>query len=213
MKNVYIISGLGADARIFHKIDLSFAKAHFLEWIAPLKNESLAEYALRFSKLIIHQNPIIIGLSFGGIVAVEIDKIIQTEKIILISSAKVKNEIPLLFRIAGICRLNNLIPYRFLKKSNLITEWFFGVNEKEDKILLKTVLNETDAKFLKWAISKILLWRNKTLPANFFHIHGAADKILPQSNIGNAMILKNGGHLMILDHHQFISKILKKEII
>jgi hypothetical protein len=46
MKKVYFISGLGADKRAFSFLDLSFCEPVFIDWIQPLKNELLPEYAL-----------------------------------------------------------------------------------------------------------------------------------------------------------------------
>ncbi len=59
-----------------------------MDWIEPLKNESLKNYAQRISNKITSDNPTLIGLSFGGILAVEISKILKLQKVILISSAK-----------------------------------------------------------------------------------------------------------------------------
>ena len=100
MKTVYVFSGLGADERVFHKIDFSGYDVHFIKWITPQKNESIESYALRLTSQITKPLPVLIGLSFGGMMAVEVAKHIATEKIILISSAKSKNEIPFYFRTA-----------------------------------------------------------------------------------------------------------------
>ena len=80
MKNVYIFSGLGADKRVFQKLDFSYCNATFIEWTAPLRHESFEHYASRILSQIKHENPILIGLSFGGMMAVEVAKLIKTEK-------------------------------------------------------------------------------------------------------------------------------------
>ena len=92
MKTVYVFSGLGADERVFHKIDFSSYDVHFIKWITPKKNESIESYALRLTLQITKPLPVLIGLSFGGMMAVEVAKHIATEKIVLISSAKSKNK-------------------------------------------------------------------------------------------------------------------------
>ena len=93
MKNVYIFSGLGADKRVFQKMDFSEYNATFVEWILPNRTENIESYSKKLTEQIKHEKPILIGLSFGGIIATEIAKIIETEKIILIDSAKNKTEI------------------------------------------------------------------------------------------------------------------------
>ncbi|MCP1996093.1 alpha/beta hydrolase [Flavobacterium sp. HSC-61S13] len=113
MNKIYILSGLGVDRRVFDRIDFGNLNPEFIDWIETIYNESLADYAKRMVQLIPDENPILIGLSFGGMVAIEISKIIQTEKLILIASAKTKYELPLLYRIAVILKLNKLIPTFF----------------------------------------------------------------------------------------------------
>ncbi|HLG39082.1 MAG TPA: hypothetical protein VI461_05410, partial [Chitinophagaceae bacterium] len=66
MKKVYFISGLGGDKRVFSFLDLSFCEPVFIEWIKPLKKESLESYALRLRNQIPEKNPVIVGVSLGG---------------------------------------------------------------------------------------------------------------------------------------------------
>ena len=51
----------------------------FLEWIDPVKNETLKNYALRLAEGINTNEPFaIIGLSMGGMITSEIARTIQT---------------------------------------------------------------------------------------------------------------------------------------
>lgn len=118
MGNLYIFSGLGADKRVFKYLDFSKYNTTFIDWINPLKNESIENYAKRLTAQINSEKPILIGLSFCGIMAVEVGKIIESEKIILIASAKSKNEIPFYYRFAGYLHLHKLISPKLIKKTN-----------------------------------------------------------------------------------------------
>ncbi|WP_221394889.1 hypothetical protein [Dyadobacter sp. NIV53] len=91
-KEIYIFSGLGADERVFQRLDFSESSAIFIKWIIPLNNETIEHYATRLLDQIHTTQPVLIGLSFGGIMAVEVAKQIDTEKIILIASAKIKKK-------------------------------------------------------------------------------------------------------------------------
>ena len=100
MKTIYCIPGLGADEKCFQYLDLSFVQPVFINWIQPFKNETLHDYAMRIKQQFIHdENPVIFGLSLGGMIAVEIAKAIPSAKVIIISSAKTKNEIPFYWKI------------------------------------------------------------------------------------------------------------------
>jgi pimeloyl-ACP methyl ester carboxylesterase len=210
---IYLISGLGADARVFQKLDLEGYKTKTIEWIAPLKGESLKEYAFRISGQIETNKPILVGVSFGGMLAVEISKIIDCQKVILISSAKRKHEIPLLYRLFGRLRLHRLIPISILKHANVLTYWLFGMKTKIEKDLLKSILKDTDPVFLKWAMNAIIQWENQEIPEALVHLHGDADRILPVWNIRRAdFIISGGGHLMIYSKAEEINQLLKKQI-
>jgi len=213
MKNIYIFSGLGADERVFQQLDFLDYKMTFIEWIEPYKKESIEHYAKRLIEQITSDKPVLIGLSFGGIMAIEVAKQIETEKMILISTAKTRNEIPFYYRLAGRLGLHKIIPAKLLKSSNFLTNWFFGINSASDRKLLKQILSETDSTFLKWAIDKIVHWKNHTLPENYIHIHGTSDRILPIKFITCDIKINGGGHLMVLNRFEELNKVLKQQFL
>ena len=106
MKNIYCISGFGADERVFSRLDFGNNRVNFLKWETPEKNESLDKYTQRFLNKIVEPNPVLVGLSFGGMMSVEIAKRIRTEKIFMISSIQTQDEMPWIFRITGKSGLN-----------------------------------------------------------------------------------------------------------
>lgn len=212
MKKVYILSGLGADERVFRHLDLQDWEVTFITWIPPYKHETITAYALRISEQVKHQHSVLIGLSFGGIVATELAKHIAVEKLILISSMKTKAEIPALYRMAGKLYLQRMIPYHFLKKDHLLNRWLFGVIKKNDRELFERILADTDIDFLKWAVDVIVTWKNTQLHPQIYHIHGTRDKLLPYKNTHNAIAIANGGHLMVLDKARQVSDALKQII-
>ena len=72
---VYFLPGLAANSSIFKNIQLDTDQfeMHFLEWMIPFEDESISEYAIRFCKKINHVNAILVGVSFGGIIAQEMN--------------------------------------------------------------------------------------------------------------------------------------------
>lgn len=208
MKDIYLLSGLGADKRVFDFIDFSGFKVNHIDWVSPLENESIGNYARRLSERITTAKPILIGVSFGGMMAVEIAKLIETERIILISSAQTRFDIPPYFRIIGRLRLNKLIPPTFLKKVNWLTYWFFGTTTEKEKELLRAIINDTDKAFSIWAIDKIVTWRNTRRLNNLTHIHGTRDRILPSKTAD--LIVNDGGHLMIMNRGSELSALIKE---
>ena len=212
MENLYIFSGLGADKRVFKYLDFSKYNTNFVDWILPFENESIEDYAKRLTTQITSEKPILIGLSFGGIMAVEVGKIIESKKIILIASAKNKSEIPFYYRLAGFLNLHKLIPPKLMKKSNFMSFWFFGIKSKENKNLLTEILKDTDETFLKWGIDKIANWKNTFNHKNLRHIHGTKDRILPIQFVKSDMKIVDGGHFMTIDKFEELNIVLENLI-
>lgn len=213
MKNsVYIFSGLGTDERVFQKLKFENVNVTFIQWIPPKSKETLEEYVVRISKQITSENPILVGLSFGGMVAVEVSKIVETKKLILLATAKGKNEIPFYFRFLGKIGIHKLIPGSVFKSANPFTFWFFGIYSDFERKLLKQILQEMDSYFLKWAIDNIVNWENMTIPKNAIHIHGTKDRILPLKFVQYDIEIQGGGHFMTMNQHQELNGIIKSEL-
>ncbi len=117
MKEIFLISGLGADKRVFDFLDLSRYKTNHIEWIDPHSGESIELYAKRLAVQIGKEKPILIGVSFGGMIAIEIGKQMETEQIIIISSAKTKSGLPSSYLVRKL-KLHTLIPAAVEEKTH-----------------------------------------------------------------------------------------------
>ena len=79
---IYFIPGLAAGPEIFENLRLpnSVYDLHYLQWKMPLdQEETIANYAKRMCEDILHKNPVLIGVSFGGIMALEMSQYITTK--------------------------------------------------------------------------------------------------------------------------------------
>jgi pimeloyl-ACP methyl ester carboxylesterase len=213
METVYFISGLGADERAFKLLDLSFCKPVFVRWLTPLENESMVDFAIRLKAQLPEEQPVIVGLSFGGMIGVEIALHFTCKKLILLSSAKTQNEIPFYLRWMRYFPLHKLVSSSFLKNANRFAYRVMGVHNRYDKLLFTRMLNEADDRFLNWAVDRIIHWRNVKVPKNTFHIHGTKDIILPFRFVRADYTIRGGEHLMVLNKPAEISDLLKQLIV
>ncbi len=211
LKDIYCVSGLGADERVFQKLKLEGYQPVHIRWVEPERNESIADYAKRLTEQINSDTPIVIGLSFGGIIAVEIAKQINTEKVILISSTKNQQEVPFYFKIFRWLPIYRLIPARIiLWFGQLLAAWFFSLETLAERQLFKAILLDTDAKFMKWAIDRVVTWKNELIPENIYHIHGESDRIFPYRFVHEDFKIKRGGHFMIMNQAEKVSNLIQK---
>jgi pimeloyl-ACP methyl ester carboxylesterase len=211
---IYFISGLGADKRVFKKLSLpSHFEIKHVEWIPNTKNESLVDYTKRLLTQIDTSKPFsLVGLSFGGMVATELAKITKPKQVIIISSVSTSKQIPWYFKIHRVTNFLRVLPPKLLKTPNRFLYWIFGTKNEEQKELLTQIMYDTDVVFLKWAVSKIVRWNNKHKAEGLYHIHGTADKIFPIKFIKPDIEIIGGGHFMVYDKHEEISKILAERL-
>jgi len=213
LKDIYCVSGLGADERVFQKLRFEGYRPIHIQWIDPEAKESIGNYTKRLAEQIKGERPILIGLSFGGIIAVEIAKNIATEKVILISSTKNKQEVPFYFQIFRWLPIYLLVPAKFmLWIGKLFASWFFSLETVDERKLLKEILFDTDARFMKWAIHQVVTWKNELIPDNTYHIHGQSDRIFPYRFVHEDFDVKKGGHFMIMNQAEYISNLIQKII-
>ncbi len=205
----YFISGLGADKKAFYKLQLPAGyEPVYLDWIFPLPKETLPDYAKRFSLLINEKEEfVLVGLSFGGMVANEIARIKAPQKLILISSLAVSSELPWYFKSAGTLGLQKIVPAGFYKTATLLNH-FMGSKVKEEKRMVLSFVRRTDPAFIQWAIDAILKWEYPQRFNNLIHIHGDRDRLLPVKYTHADYIIRHGRHLMVWNNAAEINTIL-----
>jgi pimeloyl-ACP methyl ester carboxylesterase len=209
-QKIYLFSGLGADRRVFEKLSLPGNLVH-IDWLIPQKYESLQQYSRRLIDANqIENNQILLGVSFGGILATEIAQLITAKQVILSSSVQHSRELPLIFRLAGHLHLYKFLPYSLLKKPNSLLRFAFSPLSDEDYQLLRKIVADTDITFLEWTIKQILLWQSNTPATNLLHVHGTSDKIFPFRHTPAIMAIRNGGHFMIYNRAAEVSEIIRK---
>ncbi len=208
---VYFISGLGADKRVFANLKIDHPSQTHIEWEIPSKKESMQDYCRRLLQQVdLNSELILIGVSFGGVVAQEIAKITPVSKIIIISSIKNKNEKDWKLRCSGYLKLHSLFPEFMLKFLNKLTaDYYFGIKNKEESKLLHKIIDDANPLFNAWAIDQILKWDNKE-DQKVVHIHGTSDRIFPFNYIKNSIPIENGGHFMVYNKANEISELINK---
>ena len=213
--HIYLVPGLAASSSIFEYLDLPLDQfeIHYLDWLIPTsRNESIGDYAKRMCDRILHERPILIGVSFGGVMVQEMSKIIPIKKTIIISSVKSKSELPKRLRLAKATKAYRLFPTKVATNVEEIAKYAFGDTVKKRVELYKKYLSMRDENYLPWAIHNVLHWEQKEALLNVIHIHGNMDGVFPIKYVKNCVIIEGGTHVMILNKAKEISKILQEVI-
>lgn len=215
-QNIYFIPGLGASSKIFERIQLddNLYQKHFLEWIEPQKNESFESYIDRFVKKIEQPYPILVGVSFGGIIAQEIAKRIPHQQVVIISSIKSNKEYSPRMKWFKKWRAYRIFPSRYIdlliKMGKILPKKsLWGRKIK----MYNLYLTQRNPYYIDWCMQQALEWQQEQPLQNIIHIQGTKDHIFPLSYItGDVIPIKNGTHAMILLKAKEISKILEEKL-
>ncbi len=212
---VYFMPGLAASAEIFERIVLpeSVFEVVLLEWEIPLDKETLSDYAKRITMKIIHPNPVLIGVSFGGILVQEMARFIKTRKVIIISSVKSNLEFPTSMKLAKTTKAYKLIPTNLLANVESLLKFSFGSKINQRLRLYEKFLRVRDKRYLDWAVEQVVLWDRTVADTNVIHIHGDTDDVFPIKNIQNCIVVKGGTHVMILSKYKWLNENLPKIIL
>ena len=182
---------------------------HYLEWKKPIsQEETLINYAMRMAGDVTHKKPILIGVSFGGILIQEMSKFIDAKKLIIISSVKSKNEFPKKFKFASVSKIYKLFPTSIVTNFENYSKFFIGKYLKKKADNYKRYLTVRDKTYIEWSIKTVLNWKQETPIENILHIHGTNDNVFPIKYISNYEQIINGDHTMIIIKAKKISEII-----
>jgi hypothetical protein len=211
--HVYFMPGMAASSSIFERIQLpaTVFEIHLLEWLLPEKEETIEHYAQRMAKKITHDNVILVGVSFGGILVQEMKPFVKPQKVIIISSVKSSLEYPRRFKIAKTTKAYKLIPTKLMENIESLAKFPFGSSFLTQRFkLYEKFLSVRDKVYLDWAIEQIINWKRTEVDPEIIHIHGDADEVFPPKYIKNYIPVKGGTHIMILSKYRWLSDNLPK---
>ncbi|MBR9756559.1 MAG: alpha/beta hydrolase [Algicola sp.] len=213
--HVYFMPGMAANPKIFEYIKLPESQfmVHELEWEIPFEKETLEAYAKRMSQKINHDQVVLVGVSFGGILVQEMQKYVGAKKVIAISTVKTKYELPKRLKLVKYTRAYKLIPARAFQDIDYLARFAFGKTATKRVELYKKYLSVNDAHYMRWAIKQVVCWDRETPLKDVIHIHGNKDRVFPYYHIKNCITIDGGTHIMIINRYKWFNEHLPKLIL
>lgn len=210
---VILIPGLGYSCELFQRLHFPHLETRCLNWLEPQAGESLNAYANRF---VVHYSfpdepVVLIGHSFGGILAQEIASLFPVQQIILLSSIQSRKELPMGFRIIAPMGIHHL----FTKEASFVTLPFWGASHgfdsEETRQLFRNMVSTYSNRYLQWALKTLSMWRSPNIPSstNITQIHGTLDRTFPVRLIQQPDILvEKAGHIMVYKQAEKLNKLI-----
>ena len=208
--DVYLIPGQGSDYRLFDSLDLgddyNIINVHHC---IPDEGMTMSDYANElFYQINTSRKYVLIGVSLGGMLSVEINDFHIPFKTIIISSAKCRDELPGRYRIQEHVPIYGIVSGDLSKKGALILQPIVEPDRNNNKDTFISMLENKDPDFLKRTIAMILEWQRADYPDNIVHIHGDNDRTIPIKNVKYDYIIEKGSHMMVLTRGDEISRLI-----
>jgi len=200
--------GMAANPSIFKYISLPGDRfeTHLLEWFVPKERMDLKEYAHIMIGKVTHENPILIGVSFGGMLVQEMAKLMPVRKTIIISSVKRASELPRRMHFAKYTHIHKILPTGLVNNVELLAKYAFGETVTKRLALYEEYLSLRDKTYIDWSLDQIVNWSQSDPPENLVHIHGENDPVFPIRNIQDCIPVKNGTHTMIIHRAKWFNE-------
>ena len=214
LTHVYLMPGMAANPSIFEHINLPEEdfRIHWLEWQIPDINETLNAYAQRMCQFIKHDNVVLLGVSFGGILVQEMSKYLTLRKLIVVSSVKSHHELPKRLKLLKVTKAYKILPTSLVSNIDLLAKYAFGETIKKRVDLYKKYLSVNDKTYLDWAIKQVVCWDQEEPHPDAIYIQGDNDAVFPHSCGGNCTVVKGGTHIMVISKYKWFNENLPKLI-
>ncbi|WP_298894430.1 alpha/beta hydrolase [uncultured Psychroserpens sp.] len=213
--HIYLMPGMAANPTIFEHIKLPEEQfeIHWLEWMIPHKKESLESYAKRMIANIKHENVVLLGVSFGGILVQEMSKYMSLRKLFVVSSVKSKHELPKRMKLMKYTKAYKLLPTQLVGNIDFLAKYAFGETITKRIELYKKYLSVSDKQYLDWAIENVIEWNQEAPNEKAIYIHGDKDAVFPHSCAGDCIVIKGGSHIMVINKYKWFNENLPKLIL
>jgi pimeloyl-ACP methyl ester carboxylesterase len=223
---IVLFPGLGADPRMFHRLQRALGNdLECPDWLTPKPGESFDDYARRWAHRLEpgpeDTRPLFLGgVSFGGMVAMQMARHLKPKAVILIGSCRSAAAKPKRWQAAR--RISDLIPNRLLGRRafSLGALWVSLLDGLDDthRSLLVRMAADSDPARLRWSGHACADW--PFMPQDdpdfppIHQIHGRHDAIIPHHPGDPDTVLTDGRHLIHFSHphtvNRYIMEVLKR---
>lgn len=212
---VYLIPGQGGDSRLFNNLTLPEGfEARHIRFERPEKGLSMRDYAAQLATQIDTTGRfIIVGVSLGGMLATEMSSMVPAEKVIIISSAKGRHELPGRYTFQRKFPIYKLVSPKTAKFGAKLLQPIVEPDRQKEKDTFKAMLRDKDAIFLRRTIEMIMHWDRTEAPDGIITVHGDKDHTIPIRNVDYDVLVPGGSHMITLTRGEEVSQIVGKLLV
>lgn len=204
---IILFSGMAADAAVAEPQLRAFPKLVVPPWPKPSEDESLTSYCERLANELRPLGAVAIGgISFGGVIAMEVARFLNPRCVILIASVRSPKEMPWRIRVLrNFLWLLPLVPIRWMQwLARAIPLWssvFAGIVQE---------FRQADPVTLRWSIRQVLRWQGPPpLSCPLYQVHGDRDFLFPYKLTAPDVLIRGGGHLISMTRGKQVNEFIR----
>lgn len=204
MTSFILLPGLNGDLRIFDQLAPRLTSCTVVAWIEPRYREPFSSYVKRLSASIPgSDDEVVVGVSFGGIIARELAVQRGAKGCAHISSVRDHNNLPKSIR--GLRLVTPLVTELTLSAFGTLAS--FSPFRRDYWARIGQALRGEKGAWRRWAVSSLLRWKanpqSEAIP--LLQIHGDRDATIPISKRPLVLVIPGGGHLIAFTHAEEIA--------
>lgn len=209
----FLLPGVGCDSRVFGRLARALPwDVQYVEWPKPEPGETLRHFAMRIAPQIKDpKNTILIGYSFGGMVAAELS-VLNPAATVIIASIKSSDERPAHLNFLKRWRMHRLVSAKTAATFKFWMGWALGYLNKTDKNVIRLMLKNMDVDFNNWAVDAVIKWDFARPKGRVVHIQGTEDRFFPVAKVHQCITIKNGTHFMVWKRGAEVGRVIVQQL-
>jgi len=207
--NIYLIPGMGADHRLYEKLFIDSGQVHYLNWKPHGTARSLSDYAEVMAEHIQTENNVVVGSSMGGMMAVEISRIVKPLSTVLISAPTGRHEFPPVLKALHRTGIQHVVSPKQILQASRLADAFMSFRDPAHRELFYEMLRGNGQDFLHFSVKAVLGWKNTEPPeGDYIQIVGSHDKLFKTRRMSNPIVLEGSGHFTTFERAEELSAII-----
>ena len=208
---IILLPGLNGDVRVFGPQVLAFPSLTVGRWIPPVASESLARYAKRMAGALDPGRPCVVGgVSFGGLVALEMARHLQARVCVVIASSRDVSGLPTTVRLLR--PLAAILPLAVL---TLAAQYGSASAVRIFPACGRRIarLSPDELAFRRWAVQALLTWRGvRPTGCEVVQIHGERDATFAASRTKADVLVPGAGHMLTVTHARQVNEFIHSAV-
>ena len=205
-KPLILLPGMMADHRLLAAQQAEFPNLLVPSWPQHFPSDTIDTFAERLADTIRPVGQCVVGgVSFGGIVALELARHLDSLGCILISSIRSPAELPLHIRVL---RPAGLLPQPAFNALTFAATRAFGRSTKRGA--QRRTNRMLASPFFSWATRATLRWKGCNPGVPISQIHGDCDRTFPVELTVPDQVVIGAGHMLVATHSDLVNDFIRR---